>query len=34
MGLNTLSQERDHTLELGGDRKIGFRMSHEQKTQG
>lgn len=30
----TLSQKRDHTLELGGAQKIGFRMSYEQKTQG
>lgn len=30
----TLSQKRDHMLELGGARKIGFRMSYEQKTQG
>jgi len=30
----TLGQKRDHTLELGGARKIGFRMSYEQKTQG
>ncbi|HET9486333.1 MAG TPA: hypothetical protein VFO54_02820 [Chryseosolibacter sp.] len=30
----TLSQKRDHTLELGGAQKIGFRMSYEQKTEG
>src|SRR5688500_16549495 len=30
----TLSQKRDHTLELGGAQKIGFRMSYEHKTQG
>ena len=30
----TLGQKRDHTLELGGAEKIGFRMSYEQKTQG
>ena len=30
----TLNQKRDHTLELGGAQKIGFRMSYEQKTEG
>lgn len=30
----TLSQKRDHTLELGGAQKIGFRMSYEHKTPG
>ena len=28
----TLNQKRDHTLELGGAEKIGFRMSYEPKT--
>ena len=28
----TLNQKRDHTLELGGAQKIGFRMSYEPKT--
>lgn len=27
-----LNQKRDHTLELGGAQKIGFRMSYEPKT--
>jgi hypothetical protein len=30
----TLNQKRDHTLELGGAQKIGFRMSYEHKTEG
>ena len=30
----TLGQKRDHTLELGGAQKIGFRMSYEHKTEG
>ncbi|MGC1243267.1 MAG: hypothetical protein WA874_16870 [Chryseosolibacter sp.] len=30
----TLSQKRDHSLELGGAQKIGFRMSYENKTGG
>lgn len=30
----TLNQKRDHTLELGGAQKIGFRMSYEEKTEG
>jgi hypothetical protein len=30
----TVNQKRDHTFELGGAHKIGFRMSYEHKTQG
>jgi hypothetical protein len=30
----TLNQKKDHTLELGGAQKIGFRMSYENKTEG
>lgn len=30
----TLGQKRDHTMELGGAQKIGFRMSYEHKTEG
>lgn len=30
----TLGQKRDHTMELGGAQKIGFRMSYEHKTGG
>ena len=30
----TVNQKRDHSLELGGAQKIGFRMSYEQKTEG
>jgi hypothetical protein len=30
----TLNQKRDHTLELGGAQKIGFRMSYEDKKAG
>lgn len=30
----TLNQKKDHTLELGGAHKIGFRMSYENKTEG
>jgi hypothetical protein len=30
----TLNQKKDHTLELGGAQKIGFRMSYEHKTGG
>jgi hypothetical protein len=30
----TLHQKREHTLELGGGQKIGFRMSYENKTEG
>ena len=29
----TLSQKRDHTIEMGGAHKIGFRMSYEPKTE-
>lgn len=29
----TLSQKRDHTIEMGGAHKIGFRMSYEHKTE-
>ena len=29
----TLNQKKDHTLELGGAQKIGFRMSYEHKTE-
>jgi hypothetical protein len=29
----TLNQKKDHTLELGGAKKIGFRMSYENKTE-
>lgn len=30
----TLSQKKDHTLEMGGAKKIGFRMSYEDNAQG
>jgi hypothetical protein len=30
----TLNQKKDHTLELGGAHKIGFRMSYQDKTEG
>lgn len=30
----TLLQKREHTPELGGAKKIGFRMSYENKTEG
>ncbi|MBT1704155.1 hypothetical protein [Chryseosolibacter indicus] len=30
----TVSQKKDHSLELGGAQKIGFRMSYENKTEG
>lgn len=30
----TLNQKKNHTLELGGAEKIGFRMSYENKTEG
>lgn len=30
----TLHQKKDHTMELGGAQKIGFRMSYENKTEG
>jgi len=30
----TLNQKKDHTLEMGGAHKIGFRMSYENKTEG
>jgi hypothetical protein len=30
----TLHQKREHTPELGGGQKIGFRMSYENKTEG
>jgi len=30
----TLNQKNDHLLELGGARKIGFRMSYENNTEG
>jgi hypothetical protein len=30
----TLNQKKDHSLELGGAQKIGFRMSYENKTEG
>ncbi len=30
----TLYQKREHTPELGGGQKIGFRMSYENKTEG
>jgi hypothetical protein len=30
----TLNQKKDHSLELGGAQKIGFRMSYENKTDG
>jgi hypothetical protein len=30
----TLHQKREHTPELGGAKKIGFRMSYENKTEG
>jgi hypothetical protein len=30
----TLLQKRDHTPELGGSKKIGFRMSYENTTEG
>lgn len=30
----TLNQKKDHTLELGGAKKIGFRMSYENRTEG
>jgi hypothetical protein len=30
----TLHQKREHTLEMGGGQKIGFRMSYENKTEG
>jgi hypothetical protein len=30
----TVNQKRDHSLELGGAQKIGFRMSYENKTEG
>lgn len=34
MKSTTLNQKKDHTLELGGAQKIGFRMSYENKTEG
>ncbi|HYG01919.1 MAG TPA: hypothetical protein VD927_05700 [Chryseosolibacter sp.] len=30
----TLNQKKDHTMEMGGAHKIGFRMSYENKTEG
>jgi hypothetical protein len=30
----TLYQKREHTPELGGGQKIGFRMSYENRTEG
>jgi hypothetical protein len=30
----TLMQKREHTPELGGSKKIGFRMSYENPTEG
>ncbi|MEO5601623.1 MAG: hypothetical protein ABIR06_11925 [Cyclobacteriaceae bacterium] len=30
----TLNQKKNHTLELGGAEKIGFRMSYQNKTEG
>lgn len=30
----TLHQKREHTPELGGGQKIGFRMSYENRTEG
>lgn len=30
----TLNQKKDHTIEMGGAHKIGFRMSYENKTEG
>jgi hypothetical protein len=30
----TLNQKKDHSLELGGAQKIGFRMSYQNKTEG
>ena len=30
----TVNEKRDHSLELGGAQKIGFKMSYEQKTEG
>lgn len=30
----TLNQKRNHTFELGGAQKIGFRMSYEHQTDG
>ena len=30
----TLNQKKDHSLELGGAQKIGFRMSYENRTEG
>lgn len=30
----TLNQKRNHTFELGGAQKIGFRMSYEHQTEG
>lgn len=30
----TLNQKKDHSIELGGAQKIGFRMSYENKTEG
>lgn len=29
----TLNQKKDHTIEMGGAHKIGFRMSYEHKTE-
>lgn len=30
----TVNQKKDHSLELGGAQKIGFRMSYENRTEG
>lgn len=30
----TLNQKKDHTMEMGGAHKIGFRMSYENRTEG